>query len=61
MRTHVFNKMTADEVESYLASGRNAIFIPVGVTEIHGEAPVDIEGKATRLSPSASARARELS
>ncbi len=44
MRTHVFNKMTADEVESYLASGRNAIFIPVGVTEIHGEAPVDIEG-----------------
>ncbi len=43
MRTHIYNKMTADEVESYLASGRNAIFIPVGVVEIHGEAPVDIE------------------
>ncbi len=43
MRTHIFNKMTAGEIDEYLASGRDAIFISVGVTEIHGEMPVDVE------------------
>lgn len=43
MRTHIYNKMTADEVEAYLSSGRDTIILAVGPTEIHGEAPVDIE------------------
>ena len=43
MRTHIYNKMTAGEISSYLASGRDAIFVAVGVTEIHGEMPVNVE------------------
>lgn len=43
MRTRIFNKMTAGEIEEYLARGGDTIFLPVGVVEIHGELPVDCE------------------
>lgn len=43
MRTHIYNKLTAQEIEDYFASGRDAIFIALGPTEIHGEMPVDCE------------------
>ncbi len=43
MRTRILNKMTAREVEEYLARGGDTIFIAVGVIECHGELPVDCE------------------
>lgn len=43
MRTRIFNKMTAREVEEYLARGGNTIFVAVGVIEVHGEMPIDVE------------------
>lgn len=43
MRTRVFNKMTANEVEEYLARGGNTIFVAVGVVEVHGALPIDVE------------------
>ncbi len=43
MRTRVFNKMTAQEVEDYLARGGRTIFVGVGVVEVHGASPIDVE------------------
>ena len=43
MRTRVFNKMTAQEVEDYLARGGDTIFVAVGVVECHGAMPIDTE------------------
>lgn len=43
MRTRVFNKMTAKEVEDYLERGGNTIYVGVGVVEVHGASPVDVE------------------
>lgn len=43
MRTRVFNKMLASEVEEYLARGGETIFVGVGVVEVHGGLPIDIE------------------
>lgn len=43
MRTRIFNKMTANEVEAYLARGGNTIFVGVGVVEVHGAMPIDAE------------------
>lgn len=43
MRTRIFNKMTAQEVEDYLARGGDTIFIAVGVVECHGNLPIDCE------------------
>jgi creatinine amidohydrolase len=43
MRTRVFNKMTAQEVEDYLARGGDTMFIAVGVVECHGVLPIDCE------------------
>ena len=41
MRTHIYNRMTAGEIESYLARGGNTIFVAVGSTENHGIMPVE--------------------
>ena len=43
MRTRILNKMTANEVEGYFARGGNTIFVAVGVVEMHGSLPVDVE------------------
>lgn len=43
MRTRILNKMTANEVESYLARGGDTIFVAVGVVECHSAMPVDAE------------------
>ena len=43
MRTRIFNKMTAKEVEAYLARGGETIFVAVGVIEVHGGMPIDAE------------------
>ena len=43
MRTRIFNKMTAKEVENYLARGGDTIFVPVGVVECHSAMPIDVE------------------
>lgn len=43
MRTRIFNKMLAQEVEDYLARGGNTIYVAVGVTEVHGALPIDCE------------------
>ena len=43
MRTRIFNKMTAQEVEDYLARGGDTIFIAMGVVEVHGACPIDCE------------------
>lgn len=43
MRTRIFNKMTAREVEDYLARGGNTIYVGVGVVELHGASPIDVE------------------
>ncbi len=43
MRTRIFNKMTAKEVENYLARGGNTIFVGLGVVEVHGAMPIDVE------------------
>ncbi len=49
MRTHIYNKMTAQEVEDYLASGKDTVVIAAGPTEIHGESPLDIENAFAQL------------
>ena len=43
MRTRIFNKMTAKEVEDYLARGGDTIFVPVGVVECHSAMPIVVE------------------
>ena len=43
MRTRILNKMLASEVEEYLARGGNTIFVGVGVVEVHGGMPADVE------------------
>jgi len=43
VRTRIFNKMTTPEVEAYLARGGDTMFIAVGVTECHGNMPIDCE------------------
>lgn len=43
MRTRIFNKMTANEVEQYLARGGDTIFVPVGVIECHSAMPIEVE------------------
>lgn len=43
MRTRIFNKMTAKEVEDYLTRGGDTIFVPVGVVECHSAMPIDVE------------------
>lgn len=43
MRTRILNKMTANEVENYLARGGDTIFVAVGVIECHSEMPVEAE------------------
>jgi len=43
MRTRIFNKMTAQEVEDYLARGGDTIVIAMGVVEVHGACPIDCE------------------
>jgi len=43
MRTRIFNKMMAMEVEDYLARGGNTMYVGVGVTEVHGALPIDCE------------------
>ena len=43
MRTRILNKMTANEVENYLARGGDTIFVAVGVVECHSAMPVDAE------------------
>jgi creatinine amidohydrolase/Fe(II)-dependent formamide hydrolase-like protein len=50
MRTHIYNKMTAQEIEEYLASGKDTIVIAAGPTEIHGESPVDIENAFAQMN-----------
>ena len=40
MRTVIYNKLTNNEIEEYL-QGSDLIFLPVGVTEMHGALPVD--------------------
>lgn len=43
MRTRILNKMTANEVEAYLAHGGDTIFVAVGVIECHSAMPVEAE------------------
>lgn len=43
MRTRIYNKMTSNEVENYLARGGNTMYIAVGVVEVHGAMPIDCE------------------
>lgn len=43
MRTRVYNKMTAQEVEDYLARGGDTMYVAVGVVEVHGACPIDCE------------------
>lgn len=62
MRTHIFNRMTAREIEDYLASGKDSIFIAIGSTGAHGSLPVGAEtvlaeGLATALAEKSGALA----
>ena len=43
MRTRIYNKMMASEVNAYLDRGGDTIFVPVGVIETHGACPIDVE------------------
>ena len=43
MRTRIYNKMTHNEVQAYLDRGGDTIFIAIGVTEVHGNLPIDCE------------------
>ena len=43
MYTRVFNKMTAEDIQAYLDRGGNTIFVAVGVVEVHGAMPIDVE------------------
>lgn len=62
MRTHIFNQMTAHEIDEYLSSGKDAIFVALGTTEIHGAMPVEAnnvlaEGLAVALAEKSDALA----
>lgn len=43
MRTNLYNKCTNDEIEAYLNEGKDTLIIAVGVTEMHGQLPLDCE------------------
>lgn len=43
VRTRIFNHLTAKETEEYFSRGGDTVFIPLGVTEVHGELPLDCE------------------
>lgn len=43
MYTRVFNKMPADDIQAYLDRGGRTIFVAVGVVEVHGAMPADVE------------------
>ena len=43
MRTRIYNRMTAREVEDYLARSGDTMFIGVGVIEAHSSMPIDAE------------------
>ncbi len=43
MRTRIYNKMTAKEVQDYLDRGGDTMFIAMGVLECHGNLPIDCE------------------
>ncbi len=43
MRTRIYNKCTDQEITEYLKRGGDTLFIGVGVTELHGQLPVDCE------------------
>ena len=43
MRTHIYNKCTNDEIESYLQTPDPTLIIAVGTVELHGQLPVDCE------------------
>ncbi len=43
MRTRIYNKMLAQEVQDYLDRGGDTMFIAVGVVECHGLLPIDCE------------------
>lgn len=42
MRCHFYNQLTNNEIEEYLEIN-DLIFLPIGVTEMHGAFPVDCE------------------
>ena len=46
MRTRIYNKCTDQEISDYLKHG-TTLFIGVGVTELHGQLPVDCESILT--------------
>ena len=41
MRTRIYNKCTDAEITEYLKNGGDTLFMSVGVTELHGQLPVD--------------------
>ncbi len=43
MRTRIYNKMTAQEVQNYLDRGGDTMYVAIGVVEVHGECPIDCE------------------
>ena len=43
MYTRIFNKMSAEDIQAYLDRGGNTVFVAVGVVEVHGAMPVDVE------------------
>ena len=43
MRTRIYNKCTDAEITDYLNRGGDTLFMSVGVTELHGQLPVDCE------------------
>jgi creatinine amidohydrolase len=43
MRTRIFNKMKAQEVQDYLDRGGDTMFVGIGVVEVHGDCPIDCE------------------
>lgn len=47
MRTRIYNKCTDQEITEYLDRGGDTLFIGIGVTELHGQLPVDCESILT--------------
>ena len=43
MRTRIYNKCTDREITDYLERGGDTLFMSIGVTELHGQLPVDGE------------------
>lgn len=43
MRTNLYNKCTNNEIEAYLNEEKDTLIIAVGVTEMHGQLPLDCE------------------